>query len=508
MGTLLRQMGNENRARAAVVQLRNRRRCAGCEQQRFPQEKPVGCNLAVEMAEFNDCLCSDVGTQRPREQIFPELMEVAVELMRQGMRSRVAGLLAMVVLLAAPLEVHGWGRGHRLIRLWAVRRIPQWQQTLIGSEPLARLCSDYTSLQDRHAGGNAPELDAYCVVPGVRLSLHDVNPAMASAAGTLWYLDRITDSIRAGDMDEAMKFLGVLCHWNEDPGCPSAHSSPVSEVELRRLLPPPKERENLNYLFGAGGIMDAGTYEIAEVAYQPRLLGTTREEAALRICQHQRLLQRNAAAHIIPIVQSVMYGDGAEAERHRAEAALVNARHTADVIYTVICLAANRLEDGDRHEHTQLLSEWLPEFTGGMIPHPYYVNPFMKDQAMDAGRRLHPLAFAGKGDVQIRGGYGMGTPFSLNYVLAPGSVYDRFSCEVGLHPTAGNEAGVVFVVFANDQELVRTQAMTPASGAVRIDVQLPQDEVLRLSLRTEAVEGSAAVQNLTVWGNPLLHPVR
>ena len=425
--------------------------------------------------------------------------------MRQIMRRWMCGLLTVLVLLAAPLEVQGWGRGHRLIRLWAVRRIPEWQQTLIGGESLARLCSDYTSLQDRHAGGTAPELDRYCIVPGVRLSLHDVNPAAESAAGTLWYLDQVTAAIRAGEMDEAMKFLGVLCHWNEDPGCPSAHSSPVSEVELRRLLPPPEDRENLNYLFGAGGIMDVGQYEIADVDYQPRLLGRTREEAALRICQHQRILQRNAAAHIVPIVQSMIYGDGAKAELHRAEAALVNARHTADVIYTAICLAADRLDAGGGDEQPQLLSEWLPEFTGGMIPHPYYVNPFMKNQAMDAARRLHPLAFAGKDDVQIRNGYGMGTPFSLNFVLAPGSVFDRFSCEVGLHPMAGNEAGVVFVVLANDQELVRTDAMTLASGSARIDVQLPQSEVLRLSLRTEAVEGSAAVQNLTVWGNPLLH---
>ena len=87
------------------------------------------------------------------------------------------GLLAVVILAASPGNAFSWSKGHRLIRLWAVARLPKWQRDLLGTQALARLCKEYTSLQDRHAGGNAPELDPYCIVPGVRLSLHDVNPA-------------------------------------------------------------------------------------------------------------------------------------------------------------------------------------------------------------------------------------------------------------------------------------------------------------------------------------------
>ena len=122
------------------------------------------------------------------------------------------GLLAVVILAASPGNAFSWSKGHRLIRLWAVARLPKWQRDLLGTQALARLCKEYTSLQDRHAGGNAPELDPYCIVPGVRLSLHDVNPAEPSARATLWYLDRIREKLKAGETDEAMKFLGVLCH--------------------------------------------------------------------------------------------------------------------------------------------------------------------------------------------------------------------------------------------------------------------------------------------------------
>ncbi|MFP6768097.1 MAG: hypothetical protein VB859_08000 [Planctomycetaceae bacterium] len=64
-------------------------------------------------------------------------------------------LLVLLSLTAAPELAFSWSKGHRLIRLWA----------------LSRLCRGYTSLQDQHAGGKAPQLDPYCIVPGVRLSL-------------------------------------------------------------------------------------------------------------------------------------------------------------------------------------------------------------------------------------------------------------------------------------------------------------------------------------------------
>ena len=74
-------------------------------------------------------------------------------------RRLLCSTLAMLVAIAMPLEAFAWGKGHRLIRLWAVARQPQWQRQLVGQQSLDRLCNDYTSLQDKHAGGKSPELD-------------------------------------------------------------------------------------------------------------------------------------------------------------------------------------------------------------------------------------------------------------------------------------------------------------------------------------------------------------
>ncbi len=411
-------------------------------------------------------------------------------------------LLSLGFLLTSSQTLWAWGKGHRLIRLWAVARLPDWQKEYIGNENLDRLCSEYTSLQDKHAGGKAPELDPYCLVPEVRLSLHDVNPPKRSVTAIQWYLDQIAKNLQAGRNDEAMKFLGVLCHWNEDPGCPSAHSSPVTELQLKTLLPPPKDKARFNYLFGAGGIMDSGNYQLQDVDYTPRLLGRTQEEAALRIYEHQKLLRRNAAAHIVPIVQDVMHGDGIKADQHRAEAAVANGRHTADVIYTAICLATGRVEDQKFQFETQSLVEWIPEFQGSMIPHPYYVSPFLVNQSMDSRRQLHPLKI---GDTDFETGYGMGTPFALEFTLASGSLFEHFTCVVGLHPTAGENGAVSFVIEANGEELVRTPFVRVGDPAVLLSVPLPQSDALRLSLKTIAGDGSDPSHNLAVWGKPTLH---
>ena len=419
------------------------------------------------------------------------------------LRRAVCYLSIALIVLGEPAKVLAWGKGHRLIRLWAVSQLPQWQRQRLGRQAIERLCKDYTSLQDTHASGRAPQLDPYCIVPGVRLSLHDVNPAEPSAKATLWYLDRITEKLKAGQTDEAMKYLGVLCHWNEDPGCPGAHSSSISEAQLKQLIPPPKNKAKYNYLYGAGGIMDTGSYKIPKVRYQPRLLGRTREEAALRIYQHQRLLQRAAGTHIIPIVQDMMFGDGKKADQHRSAAALANGRHTADVIYTALCLATGRFDD-KRTWPRQKLSKWLPVSPMRMIPHPYYVTPYLTDQAMDARRNLHPLAFP-KQPGKVRTGYGMGTPYALNFSLAPGRVYRRLTCRVGLHPTAGRKGAVTFVVVANGKELARTKPIKAGAAPADIDVVLPQANVVNLSLRTIAAKNSMPSHNLCVWGNPTLH---
>ncbi len=400
----------------------------------------------------------------------------------------------------------GWGRGHKLIRAWAVARLPAWQKALLRPEDWQRLQSDYTSLQDSHAGGKSPHLDKYCLPPA-RLSLHDVGRIEASLPDIQWYIQQTLDHLAQNEPDEAMKFLGVLCHWNEDPGCPSAHSSPVNEATLRRLLPPTTKLANKNYLFGYGGIADTGKYTIPEEQYHPQLLGTTIPEAAARIYQHQRLLRAHAAALIIPLVQAEIAENAAQADLQRQTAAIYNAKHVADILYTVFCLQKKRF-DTDEVEalKTQPLTAWEPDTKMQMITHPYYVTPFLINQAMDAKRHLHPLTFAGEPKTKsaITQGFGMGTPYTLNYKLGPGIVFDRLTCRVGLHSTAGEAGKVAFAIMVNGVEAAKTKFMTPADQPEVIDVSLPDTDIVTIGLRTIPHPESNPKHNLAVWGDPNL----
>ncbi|MEC7556622.1 MAG: NPCBM/NEW2 domain-containing protein, partial [Planctomycetota bacterium] len=93
----------------------------------------------------------------------------------------------------------------------------------------------------------------------------------------------------------------------------------------------------------------------------------------------------------------------------------------------------------------------------------------------------------------------------LDFVLAPGKVFDRFSCQVAIHPAAGPKGAVAFVVAANGKPLIRTKPLKTGDPPLTIQVALPRTDVLTLSLRTIAGSGSTPSHNLATWANPTLH---
>jgi len=420
------------------------------------------------------------------------------------MRKAIVAIAAVCALAVPAREALGWGRGHKLIRKWAVEKLPAWQLEFVGAEHLANLYRKYTSIQDAHAGGNSPQYDRYCIIPGVSVSLHDVGAPRPSMRAIQWYIYNVIRELKAGNKDEAMKFLGVLCHWNEDPLSPTAHGSPASDALLRQLVPPPKDKENFNYILGYGGIGDVGNYTIPDEPYTPKLLGATIPEAAARIYQAQKRLRFRVASAFIPIIQSTMYGDGSKADEERAKAALRNAKFIADILYTVFCLAADKIDAGESAKlRTSRLTEWVSDSLGTRAGHPYYVVPFLTNQAMDAQRNLHPLAFAGS-DGKVEFGYGTGTPSNIRFSIPSGGVFSSFTCRAGLHPTAGPKGKVHFSVRVNGKT---AWEKTLASGDApeTVSVPLPATEVISLALVTEAVGGSPPLHNLVVWGEPTLH---
>ena len=419
----------------------------------------------------------------------------------------VLALCGPLALFAAAEEALAWGQGHRWIRRWAVAQQPAWVIEHFGAAHAASLWQRYTSLQDHYAGNHDPALARYCTPPE-RVSLHDVNGVAASLRVTRWYLQQIDEELRRGNFNDAMKFLGVLCHWHEDPGSLSAHSSRVSEDLLRELIPPRSDQLNKNYLYGLGWIGNEREIGLAAVQHQPQLLGTTIAEVAVQLTHRQELLRRHAAGLIVPAVIGHVEDDQDRVNAAIADALAYNARHIADLLYSVAWVTRDKQDRPVGNiRQTQRLTEWLSPTHPGRTAQPYAVRPFLIDQSLDAARRLHPLAsFDADGRSQPAAfGIGMGTPFKLTCQLANAGVYDRLTMTVGLHPTAGPRGHVGFRVAVNGTDLWQHDGIGSGAAAEPVEIWLPETDVIDLTLETTAVADSESSHNLAVWIEPTLH---
>lgn len=414
-------------------------------------------------------------------------------------------LLAGSLLGLAPQVAGAWGQGHGWIRSWAVGRLPAWQTEAFGPARLAALTTKYLGPQDAYAGGKHPELAPYCTPPDVRVSLHDVNPPEETLLAIQWYLEQICRNWQAGRHDEAMTYLGVLCHWCEDPGSLSAHSSPVDEATLRQLLPPPATLENRNYLYGAGWIGLEKNVGLDDVAYRPQLLGRTIQEAAVLITREQRVVQRHAAGLIVPALMGRMEDDSTRLDAAIGATLNRTARFVADVLYTAGCLARGRVDPAEAQLLSrQQLTRWVAEPVRTRAAHPYYVVSYLVGQSLDARRALHPLQLPGvQGPEPVAFGVGMGTPCRLEYALALGGVYRQFTARVGLHPTAGRKGKVLFAVKLDGRPMARA-TLAAGEKPAELAVPLPEQPAIRLTLEATAAVESEPSDNLAVWAEPSL----
>ncbi len=413
--------------------------------------------------------------------------------------------LAMLTLSSPTVA---WGRGHSIIRSWAVAQLPDWQQRSLA--PVAeKLTRDCLSLQDTYAGSKDPALAPYCDPANAQVSLHDVVDPVPAGRGMVWYLERVTDCWQAERWDDAARYLGVLCHWLEDPGSPSAHALHcvgITEAMLRDLLPPPADKAKFAYTYGHHGIADTGQYTIpADARRTPRLLGATILEAAFALLHGQRRVARLARAMVLPMLSAQLHANPAEADLLRGEQARLTAELVADALYTALCLATGRIDPAEARACDGLPVAGL-EFAPfrGKAGEPYVWVPFLIGQSLDARRAAHPLAVLGRA-APFETGLGMGAPATAELPFAPAGAWARLTATIGLHPAAGPKGAVQFVLQAGGQELYRSPTIRSGEPGVAVDVTLPEGELGLLALTTEPVDGSeSSPDNQCVWGEPRL----
>ena len=410
------------------------------------------------------------------------------------------------IAITLSMAATSWSGGHEVIRERAISCLPAWQQELLATadESLARDCD---VIQDDVA--KRPDLRAYCRPEGASVALHDVNDAADTTVAMRWYLLRIGESLAADEMTDVVRYLGVLCHWIEDPGSMSIHCTEgfIDEPKLRELIPPPGDERKHHYLYADHGISDTGRYDMPPTEeYTPHLLGRTIEEAAFHMQRRQRLQARGARQAIIPFVMDEMHGDGSVAAKLRGQLVSNASRTSADIIYTALCLATGRIEGDTSYLDEVPLTDFVSEYRGGTTSMPWRWVPFLIDACYDQQRNVVPLEVPTQDATRtFERGIGMGAPFALSWTFGPAGVYTRFEVTVGLHPASAEGTSAIFVVLANGEEIARTERIAANAPGQTLDAPLPtKGDAIELTLETRLPEDAQGNGCLAVWTDPNL----
>jgi hypothetical protein len=246
-------------------------------------------------------------------------------------------LLALLLAFCLPNLLFGWGQPHHAITRAALETLPGWQKELLGEEMKA-LGDAHCMIPDNVYSDKAnAKYAAMESRPGeVYLQVLHLPTVQTEYLEVMTYfMERAVTALREGRTGDAARFMGTMCHQIEDYGSPS-HTIPGDNqfTLLQQFLPPSDGMKNKLM----HGPIENGDFTVSIAGYQPRLLGTSVNEAAWRLMHrvHEGIL--NARSTTIPIMQA-LYADDAEAvTKHQMRAAVVDAQIVADAMHTILCL--------------------------------------------------------------------------------------------------------------------------------------------------------------------------
>lgn len=424
-----------------------------------------------------------------------------------NVRRRLLPLLALLFLLLPTIRALAWGEPHLAITRAALAVLPAWQKELLGAE-LEPLGADYCLIPDhvytdranaRFAMMDSRPREVYL------LNLHLPAQQPENLETLRYFLGKAVAALRAKDVAAAARFMGTVCHQIEDYGSPS-HTVPGDNMFtlLQQFLPPSEAmRDQLMH-----GPIENGELPVTVAGYQPRLLGTTLEEAAWRILHrvHEGIL--NARSTTVPIMQALYAGDGAAVKAAQMKAATVDAQITADAMHTILCLGAERFEPEAERALAQVpIGDFWPlEAESLYYPQKqFFSSPnwgFPRSGVILAeGKKALPLKLrlAGQEPPQeFSHGVSAGMGKSLTFLL-PRGIYQRFTVLGGLHPELGAKGKVEFTITGDGQPLA-SATVSGADPAHSFTCEIGSIAELQLTLTSR---GEAKSQ-YAIWAEPVL----
>ena len=232
-------------------------------------------------------------------------------------------------------------------------------------------------------------------------------------------LERLIESLKKGDMDEAICRFGAIGHFVQEPFTPG-HS--FDNKLFQELFPDPDPGRNLKLHWA---------FDCASGDYpppKPRLLGKTIPEAANNLFSEMYKGMKHGYRYIAPVISSVYRGDPPEVRKailagQSEWAAIV----TASAWHTAFCIAFDKFnqEELNALDSTDLTS--IP-------PYDYHLNTL--DNLISGcitgpdGKKQPMTVFTDDGEQTFSKGFSLYGHGSVKFYL--NSVYSKFRCYLGM----------------------------------------------------------------------------
>ena len=339
--------------------------------------------------------------------------------------------------------------------------------------------------------------------------LHVPEPEQTENLATLrYFMGKAVTALQAGEVGDAARYMGTVCHTIEDFGSP-AHTVPGDNMfTLFQQFMPPPERMKGKLLHS---LIENGDLKVGIAGYQPRLLGDTVEEASWRLLHrvHEAIL--NARSTTVPIIQALYADDAAGVKTGQLKAATVDAQVTADAIYTMLSLGAGKFDEHERRSLSSAGLAWLfpVEAVSLFYPQTHFAGAPNWGHAqsgviLEGGMEERPLKlrFPDEDTVVAREfteGISpvMGKP--LTYLL-PAGVFQQFTVQAGLHPELGAKGKVEFSISSEGRVLA---SATVGGGDPAQTLACDITGVAKLQLNAIS-RGPDPKSNYAIWAEPIL----
>ena len=322
-------------------------------------------------------------------------------------------------------------------------------------------------------------------------------------AGFNHYIGNSVENLRAGRLDDAMNYIGILLHTLQDAST-FLHSlegpNGADLFVLDRLMDTPAGRFDLLPTSVLRGRMT--DFDI--VGYAPALLGVTVPEAAFRLYSGYARTVMSNRRKLIPMLHKSHEGDEAGVDALSADIMRCAARLSADAVYTIFCQAFNHFLQAETDLlRAVYLSDLMPVREPRGLSMPYRFISWLPDAALDQSLKPRPLRIELDGScATFSKGIASGSHFDYTFAWElPPAVYARLSGAVGLHPDLSRHGDFVAQVALNGQVLFRSR-ITDAHPGDRFECATNGGGLLELQVECAFGMGNAGqcVNNI-VWGD-------